>query len=133
MKRKLTNRDKADAYFMRLNGMSLQEIADKFGVTRQCIAQLLPASSPSFRHPTNADKCIYPAIREYMQKNRMTYSRMASLCGVTSMTIYNCLTGEVTPTKKTIDRVLEVTQMTYEEAFKKETIPRALEGGAQNV
>ena len=120
MNRKMTNKEKADAYFMRLNGMSLREIADKFGVTYQCIAQILPATSPAFRHPTNADKCIYPAIREYMQKNRMTYNRLAALCGITPMTIYRSLNKEVNPTKKTIDRVLEVTQMTYEEAFKNE-------------
>lgn len=117
MEIKMTNRDKAEAYFMRLNGNSLREIADKFGVSYQYIAQILPSSAPAFHHPTNTEKCIYPAIRKYMEKNRMTYGRFASLCGLSPMSLYRNLTGDSTPLKKTIDRVLEVTGMTYEEAF----------------
>lgn len=33
----MTNREKADAYFMYLEGSSFQEIADHYGVTKQYI------------------------------------------------------------------------------------------------
>ena len=117
MKQKMTDRDKADAYFMRLNGFSLQEIADQFGVSKQYIAQMFPASGRAAQHMRNPERCIYPSIRKYMKQNRMTYSRLAALCGCSPTSLYRNLTGEAEITKRTIDKLLEVTQMTYEQAF----------------
>lgn len=39
----MTNDEKVEAYRMRLEGATLQEVADRFGVTREWIRVLIPA------------------------------------------------------------------------------------------
>ena len=116
----MTNRDRAEAYYMRLNGSSLQEIADQFGVSKQLIAQFLPYSRHVTCHPHNLEACIFPEIRNFLETERMTYNRFAVLCGMGTQNIYNALTGKANPSKSTIDRILEVTGLPYEVAFRQE-------------
>lgn len=52
-----------------------------------------------------------------MKDNRMTYNRFAALCGSSPTVLYRNLTGETEITKRTIDKILEVTGLSYEEAF----------------
>lgn len=117
---KLTNSDRAHAYLMRLNGMSFQEIADHFGVSKQCIAQLLPCSGRSYQRNRVPERCVYVGIREYMIRERMTYARLAALCGLGAATVQGTLTGKNSPVKKTIDAILEATGLSYEEAFRRD-------------
>lgn len=115
-KQKLSTSDKIEAFSMRLNGSSLQEIADKFGVSRQCIFQIVPTGT-SYRLSNNYESCIYPNIRRFLIENRYSYHRFADLCAVSLTCMHNALIGRVSPHKSTIDKILEVTGMTYEEAF----------------
>ena len=116
---KVTNREKAEAYFMRLEGASLQEIGKRFGVSVLEADQMLPGHKRSFK---GLKKCIYPAIQEFMVENRMSYNSMAALCDCTGTGLHSALTGKTSPTKFTIDKILETTGMTYEEAFHRETV-----------
>ena len=118
---KMTNREKAEAYFMSLEGASLQEIGERFGVSIPDVAKMIPGYKPK-RSIKNIEKCIYPAIQEFMVKNGLPYSRMANLCGCSRGAFYKALTGETAPTKITIDKILKTTEMTYEEAFRHETV-----------
>lgn len=119
MERKMTNRDRAEAYYMRLNGKSFQEIADQFGVSRQRIHQILNGACE--RAPRrNLDTIIYPAIKNYMKENRLSFSGISRLCGINLWPIINGLCGKNDISKHIIDAILDVTGMTYEEAFKKE-------------
>lgn len=117
---KMTNREKAEAYFMSLEGASLQEIGERFGVSIPDAAKMIPGYKPK-RSIKNIEKCIYPAIQEFMVKNGLPYSRMANLCGCTHSALYLVLTGKRSPAKTTIDKVLKFTGMTYEEAFRTES------------
>lgn len=108
--------DKVRAYEMRLRGSTVQEIADEFGVTKQYIAQFLPKGSRT-RKPKIYESCVFPAIRNYLFKNRYTYSGFAKKCCVSDSIMRNALDGNVVMSKTTIDRILEATGMTYEEAF----------------
>lgn len=102
---------------MRAEGKSLQEVADRFGVSRQLISKMLPTYNRSYQKCRSPEKVIYSWLRRYMMDNRLTFSRLAIQCGVGYPQIYNAVTGKCAPVKTTIDRILEGTGMTYEEAF----------------
>jgi hypothetical protein len=51
--------------------------------------------------------------------NDLNYTRLARLCGTTMESVRNGLTERTDIKKKTIDAILEVTGLTYEEAFRK--------------
>ena len=115
----MTIDEKVEAYRMRLEGATLQEVADRFGVTRECIRALTPAPEKRGNKKHNHKDIIYPNIDKFLYENRHSYSSFAKLIGMSGSAVYNALTGATTPTKKLIDRVLEATDMTYEEAFRR--------------
>lgn len=118
MERKLSNKDKAEAYYMRLEGCTLQEIADTFGVTRQAIIGFIP--NVSNKYENSAKSCIYPNISRWMIKNKHTYSSFAKIACVSDLALRNALHGKSEPTKITIDAILRITGLTYEDAFSTE-------------
>ena len=117
---KMTNKDRADAYLMRLEGASLQEVADRFGVSKQCISQMLPTQERSYQKPRDVKMCVYPAIREFMDRNRCTYSRLAAMTGIGKNKLRRGLIGETEMTMSTINKILDVIEIPYEDAFRKE-------------
>ena len=119
MERKMSNRDKADAYFMRLEGKTFQGIADQFGVSKQNIHQILlgVCERPPRR---DLETIVYPSIKKFMKENRLSFSGISRLCGINIGPIINGLCGKNDISKRTIDAILDVTGMAYEEAFKKE-------------
>lgn len=68
-----------------------------------------------------ASECIYPAIRVWMQNNGCNFSALADMSGVCNNTISRTLRGRKGTSKYTIDQILRVTGLTYEEAFATET------------
>lgn len=115
MERKMTNKDRADAYLMRLEGASFREIAKKYGVSFQYLQNILPAVNPRKK---SAYHCIYPAIANYLRENNLSCAGFAKSAGVGAVTITETLKGAHSPSKKTIDAILRITGLTYEEAFR---------------
>lgn len=111
----MTNEQKVEVYRMRLNGATLQECADKFGVTREYIRQITPAVRGNRRC---FKVCIYPGVAKWLEDNDWTFSQLADKSGVSVAALETFLTGRGGTSKRTIDRLLEITGMTYEEAFK---------------
>lgn len=62
----------------------------------------------------------YPILRGYILENHLSVKGFAEKCGVSPHTMHDMLFGRATPTKTTIDKVLEATGMTYEDAFSEE-------------
>lgn len=116
----MTNEQKVEAYRMRLEGATLQECADRFGVTRECIRKITPPVETHKRGRPAYKSCIYPNLRALLSENRYGYSDFAKLCVASEQAIFNALTGKVNPRKSTIDKILDATGMTYEEAFRRE-------------
>jgi transcriptional regulator with XRE-family HTH domain len=112
----MTKEQKLKMYEMRLDGYTIQEIADEFGVSRQYVVQIVPFNGRS-RKGSSYDKCIYPNIKNWLIKNRIAYRQFADLCDVNVMTLHNGINGNTTMTKTTIDKILKATGMKYEEAF----------------
>ena len=114
---KMTREDKLKAFAMRLDGYMFQEIADEFGVTRQYIQQM-------FSDETTGRKkvalCIYPGIEKWMRDNRVTaykLNKMMGIWGKNAAPMYNRLNGTTEFVLNEIKLLLEVTGMTFDEAF----------------
>lgn len=65
-------------------------------------------------------RIIYPAIKEWFEKNGHSFESMGREAGVTGRGLMYFLRGERNGTKMMVDAVLAVTGMTYEEAFRME-------------
>lgn len=117
----MTNEQIFEAQKMREEGATLQEIGDKFGVSKQRISQIVQRGmycKKSRYHHSNA--CIYPNIAHWRKQNRYTMKQFSELSGIKITTLSNLLRGECSTSKKIIDQLLSATGLTYEEAFKTE-------------
>ena len=104
-------------------GLTYQEIADKYGVSKQCVAQACNLYGYSKFTPITAEKCIYVHLREWMNKNRIKRSRLMYMMGLEPIcnnyaTFNNHITGKTEPKKGFIDRLIKVTGLPYEMLFK---------------
>lgn len=118
--RKLSDDDISRAKTMRKNGDSLQKIADSLGVSRQWIWVIIHRDDHVTYQQKLLNRVIFPKIRNYLYKNRISITQFSALCNVSYMTIYRGITGQTDILKRTIDQILRVTGMTYEEAFKED-------------
>lgn len=98
-------------------GMTYEEIGDLFGITKQAAQQA--ASAGDGMHVTTIQGIKYVGLRNWMLKNRVGIRELSRRCGVASLS--KTLTGNVSPRKNTIDAVLSVTGLTYEECFREES------------
>ena len=114
----MTKEQKLEAYSMILDGRTLQEISNKFGVTKQRIAQLFP--QPNKKVDAAADSCVYPNMSRWMVENGVGFAALARGCNSTTPTIRYALTSGGSIRKDLIDALLNFTGLTYEEAFKTE-------------
>ena len=60
----------------------------------------------------------YPVIESYIIEHNLSLREFARLCGVPSSTMCRLLKGDTEPSKSTIDKILAVTGLSYEECFK---------------
>ena len=104
---------------MRLEGASLQECANRFGVSREYIRQITPPATAYARKRSSYETCVYPNLAQWLYENRYSYNAFAKLCATSYAIVFRALTGECDFRKALIDKILDATGMTYEEAFKK--------------
>lgn len=116
----MTKEQKIEAYAMRLDGVSLQEIADKFCVSKQYIHQTLPAERLRSRRRHYLRKAAYPNLEAWMFKRGISNKDFSTMINVSIATVARLVSGKQGISKSTIDKILAVTGMTYEEAFAKE-------------
>ena len=106
----------------REKGLTYREIAEKYGVSYQAVAQACGKSQPiRFRFWTK-DMCIYPNVRKWLNENKITYRELFrrlgwETCGKNYTYLGNWLRGENYPRKQIIDKFLSVTGLTYEQFF----------------
>lgn len=112
----MTVNEKVEAYRMRLEGASFSEIGNRFGVSKQYIQQILPVPEKN-RVEMSADSCIYKNISKWMMEKGASYSKLANYSGISATGLTRFLTGKGSANKATIDKILSVIQMSYEEAF----------------
>ena len=116
----MTREEKIDAFTMRLDGYTLQEIGDKYGLTRERIRQMFAAVT--IESGISRKNYIYPNISDWMIGNNVSQFDLCKKLGCSQAAISSYLTGKRKPTFSFINLILELTKMPYEVAFSKERV-----------
>lgn len=117
----MTIDQKVEVYRMRLEGATLQSIADHFEVSLEWIRQIVPPiEGKTWSLEGMRNRCVYPGIAQWLYENRCTYAKLAELIGAPQASVSRWMNGVHKPNKPTIDKILKVTGMTYEQAFGEE-------------
>ena len=121
----MTKRDKDKINFMREQGKSYQYIADKFGVSRQRIHQIL--NCPYNRKNKTATLCIYKGLSEVIYNRKISVSKLSEATGINTdrVTLGHKLKGESDFKISEIKKILKFTGMTFEECFAEKETPGA--------
>lgn len=109
---------------MHESGMTYQAIADEFGITQQRVHQIIGGRNVALFNYVTKDRCIFEGLRNWMNKNEVCVAEL------TRRIYHNGLPAnrervreKLMGNKATIefvDRILDITGLTYEEAFKRE-------------
>lgn len=113
----MTNEEKRIAQEMYLEGKNIASIAKMLNYCHSTISKCLPAEIKiAYHRPT---KIIYPGITKWLAVNRSTVKALSEKIGEGNKEphLSAILHGKVSPRKTTIDKILAVTGLTYEEAF----------------
>lgn len=117
---------KADIYMAeREAGLTYREIAEKYGVSRQCVAQSCGRRDVNHFKPYTKEEVVYPNLRKWLNDNKVSRYEFIRRMGrnphsETSSLISAEFRGKKYPHKKTIDKFIEVTGLTYEQLFAEE-------------
>ena len=114
----MTKEEKIDAFTMRLDGYTLQEIGDKYGLTRERIRKMFALITTE--SGISRKNYIYPNISDWMIGNNVSQGDLCKKLGCAQTTISSYLIGKREPTFSFINLILELTKMPYEVAFSKE-------------
>lgn len=107
-----------DMCCMRVDGYSYQDIGEKYGVTRQRAQQIV--SRAIKEKSVSARKlCVYPNIDGWMFENNINQKDIAERAGCTQNNISSVLLGKHKPSYSVISAILEMSGMTFQEAFQK--------------
>ena len=63
----------------------------------------------------------YPSIEKYMADHNLSLREFAGLCDMPGSTMCRLLNGDTEPSKSTIDKILALPGLSYEEYFREET------------
>lgn len=116
--KRLTREEKIDMFSMRLDGYTLQEIGDKYGVTREAVRRMFAVvccESGIVRK-----RYIYPNIADWMREKRMTQTALCKEVGMAQNTVSAIMTGKQNPNFSFVQAILRLTGMSFDEAFYKE-------------
>lgn len=111
---------------LRDKGFTYDEIGKQCGISKQRVQQIIGKESKGTFRALTADRCIYDGIRLWMNANRITVTEMTRrLYGNTFPENYHRTRARLCGQKHDIgksfiDKVLAITNLTYEEAFKQE-------------
>lgn len=106
---------------LRAQGLKYKEIGERLGVSAQYVAVVCGKGDQAYYRPVG-DECVYPNLRKWMNKNKVSRREFLRRMGLTAHTgnyerLTSYLRGETEPRKAYIDKMLEVTGLTYEELF----------------
>lgn len=115
-----------DIIQMRLDGYTIQQIADKYGVTKQCIQQQLSIIAGNAKpRPRGIDERVaYPNLAKWMIDNKVPKYKLSGMVGMTSKcttSIKAKLYGERDFSMTEIKKLLEITGQTFEYLFEEKS------------
>lgn len=109
----MTREEKIDMFCMRMDGYTLQEIGNKYGITRERVRKILDVG----KRKDIFQKIVYPGLKQYLVERKMSVRKFSLLIGTQYQTAINILCGKTKPRIDTINKILQSTGLTYEEAF----------------
>lgn len=103
-------------------GMTYKQIGEKYGVSYQYVCQVCAKRLPYRFQFIKEDSCIWPNLRRWMNDEKCSRNELLRRMGLTpaaenSTTLRSYMTGECSPRKPYIDKLLQATGMTYEKLF----------------
>lgn len=102
---------------MRMEGKSLQQIANYYGCTRQNIEQILSRLCESPKTIMSRRNCIYAGLREWLADKNCSVNSLAKSTGIKQPTLSCYLSGKSQIKIDCIKAILEHTGLTFEQAF----------------
>lgn len=120
------NHPKTDLYMAdRDAGLTYAEIAAKHGISKQRVAQVCAKRTNNYFKPYTAERVVYPHLRKWLNDNKITRREFIKRMGYAySAGIDSRLSvwfrGKSYPQKPTIDKIIAVTGLTYEQLFARE-------------
>lgn len=108
---------KIDMITMRINGCTLEEIGRKYDISKQRVQQII-GNLQGYR--STVDRVVYPNIRKWMLINGTSIAALARyIPNIKYDAIYRALIGETDPSFEMVSEILNLTGMTFEDAFRK--------------
>lgn len=119
----MTREEKIRAFAMRLDGMTFEEVAKEFGVTREYIRQICYTPRKHSRRGKDFC-CVYPGLKKWMREHQYSVSRLATEIGIqkSSVAWTGKLSGKRNITVKEAKKILAITGLTFEETFGEEVV-----------
>ena len=117
---------RSDLYVADRNaGMRYAEIAEKYGVSYQCVAQVCSRRGVGHFKPYTTTECVYPNLRKWLNENKVSRYEFGRRLGMhqsasTCTRVGEYLRGRAYPRKDTIDKFIGVTGIPYEHLFAKD-------------
>ena len=104
------------------NGLTITQIAEKYGVSRQAVSQFCCVYGKNKFKPISKEECIYMHLREWMNVNKVKRSGLMHLVGLEPLgnnyrKFNSYLTGNAEPKKGFIDKLIRVTGLPYAMLF----------------
>jgi transcriptional regulator with XRE-family HTH domain len=106
-----------DFLHMRQEGCTLQQIANKYGCTRQYVSMTLRKINQTPSRTRARRKCVYSGLDRWLHENSCSITRLGKSIGVYNVTIAKYMNGEREIKIGAIRDILRLTGMTFEEAF----------------
>ena len=105
-----------------LSGLSVTEIAKKYGVSKQAVSQCCCVYGKRLFRPYTKKECIYMHLRDWLNTNEVKISQLVLMLGREPegsyhTTIARYLTGKTEPRKGFIDKLIRVTGLPYAMLF----------------
>lgn len=126
----MSRHPKADLYMAERDaGLTYAEIAAKCGVTAQCVAQSCARYGAGHFKPYTMDEVVYPNLRKWLNDNKVTrrefIRRMGNVAGANQQSQLSAIfRGDRFPIKKTMDKFIKITGLTYEQLFATDDCPK---------
>ena len=109
-----------EMFALRLEGLSLEEIAKRFGVSREWVRQCLYGYCKGRRG--RPFKCVYIGLKHWIIRSEISmphlFEKTSAFKNIS--VLRRCLAGEQRLTMEQIKDLMDVTGMTFEEAFERE-------------
>lgn len=113
----MTKDQKLDMFSMRLDGYTLQQIGDKYKITREMVRQILDYGKQDAKPLKLKQYCIYDNLTKFISENRITNTKLSEYLGISIITLRHKLRDDKHFNIKEIKKILDITGMTFEEAF----------------